>query len=177
MANQRILATEEMVGYGHATKADTLNRHAMIDHKEDGTHKKPAFSVHKNGTAQDNLTASDFTKITWSTEIFDTDACFASSTFTPNVAGKYLLTATVLIGAAVATKLYYLAIYKNGSLLNTGAPIYGATGGSWGVSVSAIVSANGSTDAFDIYLYNGDTSVLSISGGANNTYFMGCRID
>uniref|UniRef100_A0A6H1Z7M4 Putative pectate lyase n=1 Tax=viral metagenome TaxID=1070528 RepID=A0A6H1Z7M4_9ZZZZ len=38
MANQRILATEEMVGYGHSTKADTLNRFVMVEHNEDGTH-------------------------------------------------------------------------------------------------------------------------------------------
>lgn len=38
MANQRILASEEMVGYGHSTKADTLNRLAMIEHGEDGVH-------------------------------------------------------------------------------------------------------------------------------------------
>lgn len=40
MANQRILYTEEMVGYGHPTKADTLNRLAYVSHNEDGTHKK-----------------------------------------------------------------------------------------------------------------------------------------
>ena len=38
MANQRILATEEMVGYGHATKADTLNRLTMVEHSEAGVH-------------------------------------------------------------------------------------------------------------------------------------------
>uniref|UniRef100_A0A6M3L8X6 Uncharacterized protein n=1 Tax=viral metagenome TaxID=1070528 RepID=A0A6M3L8X6_9ZZZZ len=38
MANQRILATEEMVGYAHATKADTLNRLAMVEHSEAGVH-------------------------------------------------------------------------------------------------------------------------------------------
>jgi hypothetical protein len=38
MANKRILASEEMVGYGHGTKADTLNRLAMIEHGEDGVH-------------------------------------------------------------------------------------------------------------------------------------------
>lgn len=42
MANQRILASEEMVGHGHATKADTLNRLEMIEHNEDGTHKMSA---------------------------------------------------------------------------------------------------------------------------------------
>lgn len=38
MANQRILYTEEMVGDNHPSKADTLNRHAMVEHNEDGTH-------------------------------------------------------------------------------------------------------------------------------------------
>ncbi len=52
MANQRILATEEMVGYGHATKADTLNRHGFIEHLEDGTHQK----------AMSHLTASRLMK-------------------------------------------------------------------------------------------------------------------
>lgn len=42
MANQRILATEELVGYGHPTKADTINRLAMVEHNEDGTHKGDA---------------------------------------------------------------------------------------------------------------------------------------
>jgi len=42
MANMRILATEEMVGYGHGTKADTLNRLAMIEHGEDGVHGQTA---------------------------------------------------------------------------------------------------------------------------------------
>lgn len=42
MANQRILASEEMVGYGHGTKADTLNRLAMIEHGEDGVHGQTA---------------------------------------------------------------------------------------------------------------------------------------
>jgi hypothetical protein len=38
MANKRVLYTEEMVGYGHPTKTDILNRHAMVEHEEDGTH-------------------------------------------------------------------------------------------------------------------------------------------
>jgi len=43
MANQRILYTEEMVGYGHPTKADTLNRALMIEHGEDGQHPLSGF--------------------------------------------------------------------------------------------------------------------------------------
>jgi hypothetical protein len=38
-ADQTIKATEEMVGSGHATKTDTLNRMGLVGHNTDGTHK------------------------------------------------------------------------------------------------------------------------------------------
>jgi hypothetical protein len=38
-ADQTIAATEEMVGSGHATKSDTLNRLGLVGHNTDGTHK------------------------------------------------------------------------------------------------------------------------------------------
>lgn len=41
MADQRILSTEKTVGAGHATLADTLNRLALVEHNNDGTHKYP----------------------------------------------------------------------------------------------------------------------------------------
>lgn len=41
MADQRIQYTEEMVGNGHPTKADTLNRLTAVEHATDGTHKLP----------------------------------------------------------------------------------------------------------------------------------------
>ena len=39
MADQRIQYTDEMVGNGHPTKTDTLNKHANVEHNTDGTHK------------------------------------------------------------------------------------------------------------------------------------------
>ena len=39
MADQRILSTEKMVGAGHATLADTINRLVLVEHNNDGTHK------------------------------------------------------------------------------------------------------------------------------------------
>lgn len=40
MADERIQYTEEMVGNGHPTKADTLNRFGNVEHDTDGTHQK-----------------------------------------------------------------------------------------------------------------------------------------
>ncbi|MFQ5442702.1 MAG: glycosyl hydrolase family 28-related protein [Thermodesulfobacteriota bacterium] len=39
MADMSIQYTEEMVGAGHPSKADTLNRLALVEHNSDGTHK------------------------------------------------------------------------------------------------------------------------------------------
>ena len=38
-ADQTIASTEEMVGRGHATKADTLNRAFLVEHDDDGVHE------------------------------------------------------------------------------------------------------------------------------------------
>lgn len=38
-ADQRIQYTEEMVGAGHPTKPDTLNRLSLVEHNTDGTHR------------------------------------------------------------------------------------------------------------------------------------------
>ena len=40
MADMRIQYSEEMVGANHPAKADTLNRLVLVEHNNDGTHKK-----------------------------------------------------------------------------------------------------------------------------------------
>ena len=40
MADQRIHYNEQLVGAGHPTKTDTINRLALIEHNNDGTHNK-----------------------------------------------------------------------------------------------------------------------------------------
>jgi hypothetical protein len=48
----------------------------------------PAVFAYKDGTPQ-SITNSTFTKVTFNTELYDTNNNFASSTFTPTVAGYY----------------------------------------------------------------------------------------
>lgn len=45
MADQRIAYTEEMVGSGHPSKSDTVNRLALVEHNTDGTHKYDASNL------------------------------------------------------------------------------------------------------------------------------------
>jgi len=57
MADLRIQYTEEMVGAGHATKADTLNRLILVEHNSDGTHKIPITEIVQSG--DQTLTAAN----------------------------------------------------------------------------------------------------------------------
>lgn len=47
MTDQRIQYTEKMVGAGHPTLSDTLNRFSLVEHNNDGTHK----NITLNGVA------------------------------------------------------------------------------------------------------------------------------
>ena len=69
----------------------------------------PAFSAYQS-SAQ-SVTSSTYTKILFQTEDFDTNSNFASSTFTPTVAGYYQISAAVLPSTATSQTL--VSIYKN----------------------------------------------------------------
>lgn len=129
----------------------------------------PAFSVHKNGTAQ-TVVVDTPTKLTWSTEVIDTNTNFATDQFTPTVAGNYLIVASVQCaqpGACVP------AIYKNGALYAASRQT-NQTFADQSPQVSAIISMNGSTDYVEAFA---TSSGSSIGGVATQTYFSGSQID
>ena len=132
----------------------------------------PSFSVHKNGTNQTVVTTT-FTKITWSTEEWDINNNFAGDKFTPTVAGKYMLSA----GAEWLTNPdnHVISIYKNGSQYkNTGMNIASvSTASNW---VSAVVDANGTTDYFEVYIYQASGSDKTLNGLSTYTYFQGHKL-
>ena len=72
MADQRIQYTEEMVGAGHPTKADTLNRLQVVEHEADGKHGNinskeitpQAHDAYSLGTAIKAWLMGYFTQIT-----------------------------------------------------------------------------------------------------------------
>jgi len=130
----------------------------------------PTFSYYQS-VAQ-TLTASTWTKITFTTSEWDTTGgMYASSRFTPTVAGYYQITGAFTNAASSAQ--VGLALYKNGSnykrLFNT----FG--GGSVSTAVgTALVYLNGSTDYVEIYA---NTSVGQNSYAfADSTYFQAAFI-
>jgi hypothetical protein len=128
----------------------------------------PAFSAYTAGTGATLGTGA--TKVTYDTEEFDTNNNFASSRFTPTVAGYYQINAQIQPNASYTGG--YIAVYKNGSVYKYGT--YANIGISFGgFTVSTIVYCNGTTDYIEIYGAF-TTSQATAGAGQSFTYFNGC---
>ena len=131
----------------------------------------PAFSAYKStGAGTQTITAGTFGKITFDTEEFDTNNNFASSRFTPTVAGYYQINAEADIGGS---GFIVMDLYKNGSN-------YKRSSGSSGTEVYAVVSTivylNGSTDYVEVYGYSTAANASVYGSAGVYTYFNGCLL-
>ena len=108
----------------------------------------PAFSA-RNSTNQ-SITSATFTKVTLDTEDFDTNSNFASSTFTPTVAGYYQINCILRINGVAVTSST-IVIYKNGSAFIRIAETNSSIGDDFTLAGSSIVSCNGTTDTIEMY--------------------------
>lgn len=109
---------------------------------------QPAFSA-RNSTNQ-SITTATFTKVTLGTEDFDTNNNFASSTFTPTVAGYYQINCTLRVNGVSVTAAS-IVVYKNGAAFARVVETNSSIGNDFTLSGSAIVSCNGSTDTIEMY--------------------------
>jgi len=133
---------------------------------------KPQFLAHKNGATQAISAATD-TKITWTTEVFDTNGYFASSRFTPLVAGTYQFNLTFRTDGNTDQSRIYARIYKNGA--ESASKVLSASGTILqSNSVNCIAVANGSTDYFEAYIYA--DNAVTLNGTVTQTYFSGFKI-
>jgi len=128
----------------------------------------PTFSAYQS-SAQ-TLSSNTVTKLTFTTEEFDTNNNFASSTFTPTVAGYYQVNAGMEVSSSSTGMILY--VFKNGSnykkLTNANpASITGLNG-------SALVYCNGSTDYIEIYglIATGQALVAA----STTTYFQAAMV-
>jgi len=122
----------------------------------------PSFSAYPSSTQ--SITSLTWTKVLFQTEEWDTNNNFASSTFTPTVAGYYQVNARAEVSSSFNQQ--NIAIYKNGSQNKQG--VYGSTNFA-GTPVSALVYCNGSTDYLEIYLNLGTSQTTTAS--SITTYF------
>ena len=80
-----------------------------------GITNTPMWFVRK--TSDQSLSSNSYTKVTWNSEVIDTDSAFASDKFTvpSGKAGKYYISTGVGFYDNSTQEHHYVLIYKNGS--------------------------------------------------------------
>jgi hypothetical protein len=131
------------------------------------TGNMPAFSAYQS-SAQ-TLSTATFTKILYQTEEFDTNSNFASSTFTPTVAGYYQVVGAVNFGSSTTCAI---RIYKNGSAFKQ---VFNSVTSSVSSGCgTALIYMNGSTDYVEIFAYLGTGQALTAD--LSTTYFQASMV-
>jgi len=107
----------------------------------------PAFSAY--ASSNQSITSGVSTKVTLDVENFDTNNNFATSRFTPTVAGYYQLNGNISISGTSITA-NYISIHKNGAEVARG--IQRNTGTTDDMLViSSLIYLNGTTDYVELY--------------------------
>jgi len=147
------------------------------------TTKGPAFSVYPSSSVTQTITSGSQQKILFQNEEFDTNNNFASSRFTPTVAGYYQLNAVARISGTLGTGESMLVIWKNGAEYKRGSNASGTELGAnfFAMQVSALVYANGTGDFFEVYIQqtsggSRDITVAHSPGFGNITWFNGSMV-
>lgn len=142
-ADQRIQATEFMVGANHATLADTLNRLTLIEHDTDGTHNKAITQLTAN-----KLVKANASKILAPSAISETANGEVTNASQPMVLAQVTSTVENVTGdtteysmaAAIWTEIYdQNADFSNGTFT---APVTGRYTFNLNLRLAGIVSTN-----------------------------------
>lgn len=123
----------------------------------------PAFSAYPSASST-TISNSTWTKATLDTEVYDTNSNFASSRFTPTVAGYYQINFIANTGCSNNNGFVHGgAIYKNGSSYSQSVVVTpsGDLQG-FGSQVSQLIYMNGSTDYLEFYI-----NVYALNGSVN----------
>lgn len=131
----------------------------------------PAFSAYAN--ASTSIPTAAITKVNFQVEDFDTAGNFASSRFTPTVAGYYQINASVQFTGSTTNPLCYIT--KNGTQVKCGSYSTGSFTGPVSV-VSGLVYLNGSTDYVEVAAYHSTGSSVNTIAAADTTRFDGCLV-
>jgi hypothetical protein len=124
----------------------------------------PTFSAYLS--ADQSLTSGVAAKILFNTEDFDTNSYFASSRFTPLVAGYYQVNSNCGLAVASGWSAGFASLYKNGAEYERGAQLNTTGVTLFGSTYTGVVAMNGSTDYIEMYAaITGTTPV--VAGGAS----------
>lgn len=111
-----------------------------------------------------------WTKINVQSEVFDSNSNFASSRFTPTVAGYYFINGSV--DASGAAKLLTAGLYKNGTVRFATGDHHDTTT-AWISNVSGTLYLNGTTDYIELWAYHNNGNSRNIGTDFNRTFLEG----
>jgi hypothetical protein len=148
--------------------------------KATGVKLTPAFEAHLS--TDQTVSNGVLTKVQIDTEIFDTDNMYDNSTnyrFTPTVAGKYYVYASIKIFGDGDIEMSNTHIYKNGSLykgaifdpVNTSNSMNASN-----LSNSAVINMNGTSDYLEIFGLVQSGNARQFQTATKNTFFGAYRI-
>jgi hypothetical protein len=131
----------------------------------------PAFSAYASGTT--SVSNATWTKVNYATEDFDTNNNFASSRFTPTVAGYYQITCSSNLATSNNT---LVSIYKNGAsnaaMNGTGTLALIDSGG----IISKLIYFNGSSDYVEVYVYQNTGGPINSQANQLSSWFTGSLV-
>ena len=135
----------------------------------------PFFSARQ--TNSQSIANSTLTKVQFPTEIADPSGTYDNSTnyrFTPGVVGKYLIGANVTVKDTGDGSKVQLAIYENGSNMNSGQAAFMArngnndnltVGGTW------LLDVDSTSDYYEIYVLHNKGSTQDLRGDFFNNFY------
>jgi hypothetical protein len=144
-----------------------------------GFNTGPAFSAYPNSSIQQTITSGSQQKVLFQVEEYDTNNNFASSRFTPTVAGYYQLNTVVRMSGTMGTGESMIVIWKNGSEYKRGWNASGTEVGAnfFAMGVSTLAYANGAGDYFEVYVQQGSGGNRDVTvAGGNITWFNGSLV-
>jgi hypothetical protein len=128
----------------------------------------PAFAAHPS--VNQAVTTNVNTKILFQTELFDTNSNFASSRFTPTVAGYYQI--NLYLSPNTANTRMLVMVYKNGSRFAIFADMAVNANTNGG---STIIYFNGTTDYVEGWGFLTGTGP-EWNSASDSTFFSGCLV-
>jgi len=141
----------------------------------------PAFQCFR--ASNQTISASSYVKVEFDTEDYDTDGCYnntgstvtlngistPSYSFAPNVAGKYLIGGAVNSNTSTDFNAFIVAIFKNGTQVNR---VINSNRHFDSAITSFIVTANGTSDYFDIRAYTEQSGGSTLQGTDSSSRLM-----
>ena len=136
----------------------------------------PSFYAYAS-TNQTGVSSGTWTKVNLGSKSLDSNNNFASSRFTPTVAGWYMFNASVYCATSTNMTNARISFYQNGSQVLTGPIFYNASTDQI-VNGSGMYYMNGTTDYMELYgiINGGSGAQFAGSGGSIYTFMQGFMV-